>query len=203
MAVERLEFHVEEQSMEAALRSMLPRMVGDTNFDIFTYQGKPDLLRELPKRLRSQAKWLPANWRIIVIVDADNENCADLRRRLDQIASDGGMRVRDGKARWQVANRIAIEELEAWYFGDWEAVCAAYPRVRAGIVRQAAHRLPDEIRGGTWEAFERVLQGAGYFPGGLQKIAAAREIAAHMDVAVNTSPSFGKLRELMIEACPR
>jgi hypothetical protein len=25
-----------------------------------------------------------------------------------------------------VVNRLAIEELEAWYFGDWEAVRAAY-----------------------------------------------------------------------------
>jgi hypothetical protein len=200
MAVEHLEFHVEEQSMEAALRTLLPRVIGDLAFDIYTYQGKRDLLRELPKRLRSQASWLPATWRIIVIVDVDNGDCATLRRRLDRIARDAGMTVRGEKAPWQIANRIAIEELEAWYFGDWAAVRAAYPRVPDGIVRQAAYRHPDKIRGGTWEALERVLQVAGYFAGGLQKIAAARDIAAHMDVTVNTSPSFVKLREVLIEA---
>jgi len=200
MAVDHLEFHVEEQSMEAALRTLLPRVIGDLAFDIFTYQGKPDLLRELPKRLRSQASWLPATWRVIVIVDADDGDCATLRRRLDKIASDAGLTVRSQNTNWQIANRIAIEELEAWYFGDWNAVRTAYPRVPEGIVRKAGYRHSDKIRGGTWEAFERVLQAAGYFAGGLQKIAAAREIAAHMDVARNTSPSFAKLCDILLEA---
>ena len=183
--------------MEAALRALLPRVIGHLTFDIFTYQGKPDLMRELPSRLRSQASWLPDTWRVIVIVDADREDCTALRRRLDRIAGNAGLTIRTRKPRWQIANRIAIEELEAWYFGDWDAVRAAYPRVPAGTIRQASYRSPDRIRGGTWEAFERVLQAAGYFSGGLQKIAAAREIAAHMDFDRNTSPSFAKLREVL------
>jgi hypothetical protein len=79
-------------------------------------------------------------------------------------------------------NRISIEELEAWYFGDWKAVQEAYQGVK-DISKLAAYRNPDTIRGGTWEAFERELQSAGYFTGGLQKIAAARA----------ASESFGKL----------
>ena len=86
----------------------------------------------------------------------------------------------------KVVNRIVIEELEAWYFGDWEAVLAAYPRVPKNI----PYRDPDAIRGGTWEAFERVMQKADYFEGGLRKIEAARAIAPHWEPDRNTSSSF-------------
>lgn len=89
-----------------------------------------------------------------------------------------------------VATCIAIEELEAWFFGDIPALTAAYPGVPSTLAAQAPYRDPEKISGGTWEALERVLQRVGYFSGGLAKIAAARAIAAHMDVDRNRSPSF-------------
>lgn len=199
MAVEHVEFHVEELSMEAALRALLPRMLGDVTFDVFPYQGKHDLLRELPKRLRGLVSWLPAAWRVVVIVDEDRSDCVKLRHQMDQIATGAGLKVRGGSASWQIANRIAIEELEAWYFGDWAAVRAAFPRVPEGVARQSNYRQSDRIRGGTWEAFERILNDAGYYSGGLQKIAAARAIAGFMELSRNTSPSFGKLRDVITE----
>ena len=61
------------------------------------------------------------------------------------------------------ANRIVMEELEAWNFGDWEAVRAAYPRVSKGVPRQVGYRDPDAIAGRTWEAFERIMKRSGYF----------------------------------------
>lgn len=199
MEATHLEFHVEEQSMEAALRTMLPRLLGDVGFDVFPYQGKTDLLRELPKRLKGQASWLPADHRVVVVVDADTDDCTELRAQLDKIAIAAQLVVRAAaKPQWQIANRIVIEELEAWFFGDWQAVRTAYPRV-PDISRKAAYRDPDAIRGGTWEAFERELQAAGYFPGGLQKIAAARAVAEHLDPDRNRSASFGKLWEVLCE----
>jgi hypothetical protein len=89
-----------------------------------------------------------------------------------------------------VAIRLAIEELEAWYFGDWDAVRAAYPRVPDTIPNQANYRDPDAIAGGTWEAFERVLKRAGYFQTGLRKIEAARAISEHWQLEGNRSHSF-------------
>ncbi|HBL29794.1 MAG TPA: hypothetical protein DD490_23405 [Acidobacteria bacterium] len=67
-------------------------------------------------------------------------------------------RSRAGSRPWQLVNRIAIEELEAWYFGDWTAVCSAYPKVAPGVPQQAGYRDADAIRGGTREALERALQ---------------------------------------------
>ena len=53
-----------------------------------------------------------------------------------------------------------VEELEAWYFGDWEAVRKAYPKVSRTVPRSARYRDADKIVGAA-EAFERVMRGAG------------------------------------------
>ena len=97
--------------------------------------------------------------------------------------------------------KLAIEELEAWYFGDWAAVRSAFPRVSANVPRRQGFRNPDAIAGGTWEAFERVMQAHGYFKGGLLKIEAARTIGARVDAARSSSRSFRALSDAIAEAC--
>ena len=145
MTAQHLELLVEEPSMEAFLRELLPRMLpAECTFKIHPFQGKPDLLDKLQKRLRAYAKWLPDNYRIFVVVDRDNDNCEQLKQKLENIASRTQLLTRS-QARgrpWQLVNRIAIEELEAWYFGDWQAVCSAYPRVSERIPNQARYRHP-------------------------------------------------------------
>jgi hypothetical protein len=83
-----------------------------------------------------------------------------------------------------------VEELEAWFFGDVEAICQAYPKVSANLANQQPYRDPDAIKGGTWEALERVLQKAGYHPGGLEKYKASSEISQYMNPKSNRSKSF-------------
>ena len=155
MTVEHVELLVEEPSTEAALRILLPKIIGELSFEIHPHQGKTDLLGSLHARLLGYAKWMPATWRIVVVVDRDDEDCHKLKARIDQMAAAAGLATRS-KARgkpYAVVTRLAIEELEAWYFGDWEAVRAAYPRVPVTIAAQAKYRDPDAIAGGTWEAF--------------------------------------------------
>lgn len=192
MRVEHLEVIVEEPSMEAALRVLLPRLLGEVSFQIYPHQCKDELLQRLPQRLRGYAPWLPPGWRIVVVVDRDDDDCVVLKKQLDQMAEQVGLCTSsNGSGRpWQIVNRIAIEELEAWYFGDWQAVRRAYPRAPESIPRQDKFRDPDAIRGGTWEAFERVMQSAGYFRGGLRKIEAARQIGPYLDSRRSTSQSF-------------
>jgi hypothetical protein len=201
VSVEHIEILVEEPSMEMALRALLPKIVGGTSFEIYPHQGKTELLVRLPERLRGYANWIPATWRIVVIVDRDDEDCAALKAQLEKVATDAKLITRSralGKP-YVVVNRIATEELEAWYFGDWEAVRATYPRVPATIPSKSKYRDPDAITGGTWEAFERVLQQAGYFDQGLAKIEAARAIAANMSPDRNSSRSFQVLRAAFAE----
>jgi Domain of unknown function (DUF4276) len=204
MSVRHLVFLVEEPSTEAFLRELLPRFLPvESTFEIHAFQGKHDLLGKLAARLRAYSTWLPAHWRLVVLVDRDDEECRQLKARLESAATLANLRTRSRTRRgkpWQLVNRIAIEELEAWYFGDWVAVCAAFPKVSPDVINQAAFRKSDEIRGGTWEAFERVLRKRGYFNTGLGKIEAARRIAFHVDPSRSRSPSFNAFCAAVMEA---
>lgn len=203
MVASHLELLVEEPSMEAFLRALLPRLLPhDRTFGVHAFQGKSDLLGKLEDRLRAYAGWLPADWRVVVVVDRDDDDCLELKQRLEVTAQRAGLRSRSrsGEYPWQLVNRIAVEELEAWYFGDWPAVQAAYPRVRANIPNRRGFRSSDAIEGGTWEAFEQVMKRYGYFQGGLRKIEAAGSIGIHLDPERSRSPSFVTFSQALEEA---
>ncbi|MCP4656052.1 MAG: DUF4276 family protein [bacterium] len=201
MTVEHIELLVEEPSMEALLRGILPRILGKVTFEVYPSQCKEELLERLPVRLRAYAQWLPESWRLVVVVDRDDDDCHELKKRLEIMASTAGLMTRSRAAGppYAVVNRIAIEELEAWYFGDWEAVCEAYPRLSRTIPMKAKYRDPDGIRGGTWEAFARVLKAKGYFAGGFRKIEAAKELSQYMDPSRNRSRSFTVFHSALVE----
>jgi hypothetical protein len=200
MPVEHIEIMVEEPSMETALLRLLPKILGSISFSVYPFQCKNELLDHLPVRLRGYRSWLPDNWRILILVDRDDDNCVVLKRRLEEISRACGFVTKSSASGtgYQVINRLVIEELEAWYFGDWEAVRAAYPRSPANIPNKASYRNPDDIPE-PWEAFERVLQRVGYFKGGLRKNEAARKICVHMDPWRNSSRSFQKLCEAVTD----
>lgn len=191
-----LEFFVEEPSTEAALINLVPLILADIDFefDIYTFQGKKDLLRKLPSRIRAYKHWISDNQKIIVLVDRDEDDCRSLKAKLEEIAHEEGLTTPStSRSRFQVLTRIAIEELEAWFFGDVEAIRSAYPRVSDSLGQQSPYRDPDAIRGGTWERLEVEL--SHYHPGGLEKIRAANEISQHMDPDRNRSHSFRAFRD--------
>jgi hypothetical protein len=188
-----IEFFLEEPSAETFIYTLAPRLLktGVTH-RCHPFSGKQDLLQNLPKRLRGM-KWIPEDWRIVVLVDEDRGDCVKLKSELERFATDAGFSTRsnpDEHGRFVVLNRIAIEELEAWYFGDPVAMRQAYPRFRTNHARQNDLAHPDRCSGGTWEAFERALQAAGYYSTGLLKKEAAARMAKEMEPARNTSPSF-------------
>jgi hypothetical protein len=199
--ISHIEFLVEEPSMEAALRLIVPKIVGDLSFEVYPYQCKQDFLQKLPARIRGYAAWLPPDWRVVIILDRDDDTCLDLKQQLEIMVFGAGLRTRSQAAGgpFQVINRLAIEELEAWFFGDWEAVRIAYPNVSNSIPAKKGYRDPDVIAGGTWEALERTLRRAGYFRSGLRKIEAARKIAERMDPNRNRSNSFRAFRNALAE----
>ncbi|MFH2131906.1 MAG: DUF4276 family protein [bacterium] len=191
--LERLIVCVEEYSMEAALQILLPRMLGNIDFQILRFQCKDDMLKQLPARLKGFSNWLPENWSILVLVDRDDDDCMQLKHQLEKMAEDAGFLTKTNASSGQcfkVTNRIVIEELEAWYFGDWDAVRTAYPKVAKTIPDKAGYRDPDAIRGGTWEALERIMKRAGYFSTGLRKTECARQVAQYMKLQQNHSHSF-------------
>lgn len=193
MRINYLEILVEEPSAEAFLLNALPRLLPDgVNFSIYTYNGKFDLLKKLPSRIKGYSKWLPANHGIVVLVDNDRNNCSELKLRLEETFEhvDVYTKTRPGPQGYSGITRIAIEELEAWYFGNWPAVTRAYSSLPSNVPTRAAYRNSDSIAGGSWEAFERVCQQNGLFKGGLRKVEAAQQIGSQIAAEESSSPSF-------------
>jgi hypothetical protein len=200
VAVDTLYLLVEEPSMEIALEALLPKMLRpEISIEIRQFQCKDELLLRLPERLAGYAQWLPPNALVLVIVDRDDDDCKELKAKLEAIALKAGLATKTAprQGSFQVINRIAIEELEAWFFGDWPAVRQAYPKLDANVPQRAGLRDPDAIKGGTWEALERELNRKGYFKSGLRKLELARTVSPLMVPSHNRSTSFVQLRDAL------
>ena len=198
-----VEFLVEEPSAEIVLTNIVPRIMGEgISFRIHAHQGKTDLLSKLLPRLRGYKHWLPEDWRIVVLVDTDDEDCRKLKGQLEERAQEAGLLTKTNRStgsNFKVLNRLAIEELEAWFFGDVEALHATYPRIPLTLARKEKYRDPDAIRGGTWEALHRELRRIGYYAGGFPKISIARAVSENMVPERNHSKSFRVFRHGLLE----
>lgn len=158
----RLHVLVEGPSEEALVRGWLPRFLPRHAFTLIRHRGKgrlpgdplktlnvrrEGLLDQLPAKLRAYGHALnPATDRVVVLVDLDDDDCLDLKRRLVAL-------LEHCDPQPVVLFRIAIEETEAFYLGDPAAVRAAFPPARLG-------RMKDYVQDsvcGTWELFQRVI----------------------------------------------
>ena len=155
-------------------------------------RSKSRLLQELPIRLRGYRQQIEGgeDIRIAVLVDRDRDDCTQLKARLEGMARDAGLLTkssRRGDARFVVVNRIAIEELEAWFMGDQEALAKAFTSLR-GKPFPKSFAYPDS--NGTWEQLYQFLKKQGVYRRSYPKIEAARTIAKHMEPGRNNSKSF-------------
>lgn len=199
----RLEILVEEPSMEAALREIMPRILRDrAPWKPINMGSKDKLLKALPARLRAYRKRIDngENIKIIVLVDRDSDNCEALKHKLETIAHEAGLTTKtavNGKGDFQVVTRIAIEELEAWFMGDVDALKAAFTSLKSANFPRTFNN-PDN--GGTWERLHRFLKRHGIYRNSYPKIQAARTIAKHMEPGRNRSRSFQAFLQ-GVEAC--
>ncbi len=188
-----IKFFLEEPSAEEALRYILPKIFSPDIICIFhAFEGKDDMLEELPKHLKGH-QWIPDNWRIVVLIDEDRSDCHELKAYLEKASHEAGFVTKSNAVPnedFQVLNRIAIEELEAWFFGDIEALHTAYPRISRNLHAKAKYRNPDAIRGGTYEALEHLLIQKNYYRERIHKPTVAHEIAQYMEPGRNRSKSF-------------
>ncbi len=193
----RLEFLVEEPSIEVALKNLVPKII-DAEIRIHAFQGKQDLMQNLLARLKGYKNYIDESYRIFVVVDRDNDKCQELKYKLENIAREAGLLTKSAtkETNYQVINRIAIEELEAWFFGDVQAIRAIYPKISPNIAHQEKYRDPDAITGGTAEALEKILKDKKYYTR-MPKIEVARNISTHMDPERNTSKSFQVFRDAL------
>ena len=185
---------VEGPSEAAFVEAWAPRLLRGHELKAYPHQGKGrlpgpgetvapsrrGLLDQLPSKLRAFGKEFDSDTdRVLVLVDADNESCVDLKKRMLELLA---QIERPPK----VLFRIAIEELEAFYLGDLAALRNAYPNHDA---KKARSYVPDSICS-TAELFGEVID-----DGGLNKVAWAETMGPKLTVQPkrSRSPSFKKL----------
>lgn len=205
-----IEILVEDSSGETLLGYLIPELLGPYGnphtWRLHPYKGigrippglattadpeKRMLLDQLPKLLSGYKK-TPGIDAVVVILDNDRRDCVAFLNELKGVANKCQMADR-------TMFRLAIEEMEAWYFGDRDALLKAYPRARKHVL----DAYIQDSKCGTWEALadaiwpggSAAIKKAGWPVPGQAKHQWADRIGPLMDIDRNTSPSFRKLRE--------
>ncbi len=165
---------LEEQSAEALLGQLLPRLLPvDVTFRCIPFEGKQDMEKQLGKRLRA---WRKPDCLFVVLRDKDSADCKAIKQNLVEICQNAG------KPKTLV--RIACHELESWYLGDLRAVESALDI--CGLAKKQHNkkfRNPDRLANPKQEL--RKLTKGQYQP-----VNGSREIARHLSLAQNQSTSF-------------
>jgi len=107
----RVVFLLEEYSMKVLLDGLLPRMLPDLSFLCVPHEGKQDLEKSVPRKLRA---WREPGVCFVVIRDNDGGDCRALKEDLVALCSEA--------RRNDTFVRIACQEPEAWYPGEPDAV---------------------------------------------------------------------------------
>lgn len=142
-----------------------------------TRQG---LLDQLPAKLRAYGRTKGFDRTIVVLVDADDDDCRTLKSSLLELVGKLDQRPK-------VLFRIAIEEIESWFLADKEAIRAAYPRAR---LNERPKGKPDQVIG-AWERLASVLSREPRVCTGADKTRWAQTIAPLLDLDRPRSPSLG------------
>jgi hypothetical protein len=200
-----VEFLVEDSSGARLIETLLRKILASGNtftHRIHEYRGigrlpkdlsrrsdakNRQLLDNLPKLLRGYAK-NPSVDAVVILLDADDRDCRDFLRQLLTLVPGGSEN--------RVLFRLAIEEVEAWYFGDRQAILKTYPKAKIPVLNSYVQDQPC----GTWETLAEAI-----FDGGLKKLKKqgwpasgtlkhewAIRIGPHLNIDENQSPSFQK-----------
>ena len=173
--MKKLVFLLEEESMKVLLDGLLPRVVPDLSFQCISHQGKNDLEKSIPRKLRA---WREPGVRFVILRDNDGAHCVGLKERLLKICRDAG--------REDTLVRIVCEELEAWYLGEPYALAEAFENEKlAGIGQKAKFRRPDTVQQPSNALKQLVPE--------FQKVSGARTMARFLSRERNRSPSFQAL----------
>ncbi|CAK0748030.1 DUF4276 family protein [uncultured Gammaproteobacteria bacterium] len=205
-----IEILVEDSSGAKLLEILVPKLLGEQGkphtWRIIKYKGigripdtltttadpkKRILLDQLPRLLTGYGR-TPGIDAVVVVVDADKRNCVDFLAELKALAA--GCQPAP-----KTLFRLAIEEVEAWYLGDREALTAAYPKAKADVLE----KYVQDKACGTWELLaDAVHKGgsvaikkAGWPQPGEIKHEWAEKIGPLLDPERNVSPSFRKFRD--------
>jgi hypothetical protein len=166
-------FMTEEMSMAVTLRGLLGRLYPELQegegFFIQSFNGKSDLEKNIPRRMRN---WNYGEPTFVILRDADGGDCLTTKKHLVQLAKTSGKPFKI---------RIVCQQLESWFLGDGEAVQAAFPRTKISNETRK-YREPDRLTNASDEL--------GRVTGDFSKVARARLIVPHLIEGRNRSGSF-------------
>ena len=177
---------------EALVRGM--GRVQGTDFQVYWHKGKgrlpvnplgapaardETLLGQLAAKLRAFGR-NDARSPVVVMVDADRDDCLTLKNSLVTMLGQLAHRPRD------VVFRIAVEEMESWFIADTAAVQQAYPAVNLGVLTA----IPPDAVVGAWEQLAQALGLNSGLCTGADKEDWAKAISPHLELAHPPSPSF-------------
>lgn len=205
-----IEILVEDSSGEKLLQVLLPQLIGPQGdphtWRLHAYKGigrippglvtqadpaKRILLDQLPKLLRGYGK-TPGIDAVVVVLDADKRECSEFLSELKAAAV-------ACKPAPDTLFRLAIEEIEAWYFGDRDALLAAYPRAKLDVlgkyVQDSACDTWELLADAVYAGGSAAIKKTGWPLPGQVKHEWAIQIGPRMNPDRNISPSFGKLRD--------
>lgn len=204
-----IEVLVEDSSGAKLVETLLPALIGSYGephtWRVHAYKGigrlppnlaaggdpaKRALLNQLPRLLSGYAK-TPGIDAVVVVVDNDERDWKVFLGELKALLAKCDPAP-------NTLFRLAIEEMEAWYLGDRQAILAAYPKAKIAVLDSYKQ---DSICG-TWERLadavypggSAAIRKAGWPLPGQVKHQWADAIASHMNVEENESPSFAKFR---------
>jgi len=182
-------FLVEEPSIAIVLKEILPKIIPAQiycNSIIIPHQGKQDLVKSIPIKLR--AFQFSPNTKFIIVHDQDSHDCQKLKSELLNICKNVGNS--------EVMVRIICHELESWFLGDLKAVEKGYNLEENTLSKKHNNkkfRNPDQLNSGKQELRNLVKE---YYPATHSK-----KIAPHLSLTENKSKSFQVFCNGMIKIC--
>jgi hypothetical protein len=167
---------IEDISGQTTLETLIPKIIDcdQHSFIVHSYKGigrippnlKPKLdpkkrvlLDQLPKLIQGYGQTFakyPANYLAVLIIVCDLDNRCLHRFRQELIAC-----LEMSTPQPETYFCLAIEEGEAWYLGDFNAIKSAYPQAKESVLKTYEH---DAICG-TWEVLADAIA-----PGGAKRL---------------------------------
>ena len=175
-----VEFLLEEPSMVNYLEQILPKILPEgfvlnENCFLRPHNGKSDLLKSIPQKVKAFSKLTHEAYRIVIVHDQDSNDCKHLKQKLATLC------IQNGDCPTLI--RIACRELEAWYLGDMDAIQKVYPSFKADQYRnKAKFRDPDTCN--PSDELKKLIPS-------FQKGYASKEISKYISIENNRSASFG------------
>jgi hypothetical protein len=179
--MKKIIFLLEERSMKTFLEGFLPRLTPDLEFLCITHEGKQDLEKSIPLKLKAFRRE-----RFVIIRDNDGADCHAIKARLVDICKN--------KRQSDVLIRIACQALEAWYLGTMDTLSEVYnqPRI-AGWNRKSKYRNPDHLGNPDTELLRLIPE--------FRKIDGARRMSTAMPL--EKTENYSRSFQVFIEGVQR